>query len=291
MRSLLPILLVVACRQPEPEPACLFEVDGWFDSPARHVVYAGAGGDFGYATPAVVVGGVSGSWDELLGGWEAVTEYVDGYFLVSEQAGGDGSIEPDGDFGFVWSWERLDVLGEVTGAEVDEERCGCELTRRTEPWGEGSRGFVYTVATIQDADTVWVASTSEASEFDVTALHRSDASVLSSYEGLDGESWYEVTEPGDGTRSASFHLRYDGGTEDGGYVRDLAGTRAYTFDRHPEEGDWLVLHLWWLLHYDGSGQGEVVGEGVDGTELTCWYEWDAQGEGSYSCDDGTSGPY
>ena len=59
VRSLLPILLVVACRQPEPEPACLFEVDGWFDSPARHVVYAGAGGDFGYATQAEEVAGES----------------------------------------------------------------------------------------------------------------------------------------------------------------------------------------------------------------------------------------
>lgn len=290
-RRALPFLLLTACPRPGPGQACPFEVDAWFDSPARHVAHAAEDGDFDYVAPSDELLSVAGSWDSMFGDFDAEIAYVDGYFLVSELAVGRGALEADGDYAFAWSWESTDALGVVRGATVDEERCGCEMVRRSEPWDGAERDLVEENATIQDAHSVVVQSASEASEYHVTTLHRSDGSRRSSYEGKDGESWYEVLEPGDGTRSASFHLRYQGGVEDGGYERDLRGTRAYTFDRRPDEGDWTVLHLWWLQHYDGSGLGEVAGEGVDGTLLTCWYRWEADGQGSYECDDGSSGPY
>jgi hypothetical protein len=178
-------------------------------------------------------------------------------------------------------------LGDQSQIDLHEQRSGCAVEREARSGGE----LVYSELEILDGRTVQGFITSSASDFDVSATWRDDNSASLDYAGHDGESWYEMEEPGDGTLQATYHLVYSGGTEDGGYERAFDGAREYQFDRYPDEGDWAVLHIWWLLNYDGSGEGEVLGVGHDGSTLTCWYSWDSDGVGSYSCDDGTSGPY
>ena len=287
---MLVVVLLLACQEPvvPVEPACGHSVDGWYGGLSRHVQGLGqAGSGFGYDAPEAWIGSYQGRWDRHGGSFELTTTYVDGYFLEREQLVGVGWIEPDGDYELRWSQQIIDVLGVEQHAGAVERREGCGVEQVFERGG----AVVTTAAEIVDDDTVHGSVTSTGSAYDVTATWRSDHSTELSYAGHDGESWYEVLEPGDGSREASYHLAYSGGTEDGGYLRDLGGARQYVFDRFPDEGEWAVLHYLWLLRYDGSGEGEVVGEAHDGSTLTCWYEWDAEGVGSYECDDGTSGPY
>ncbi len=280
------LLLLLGCGGPV-EPACPYDIDGWFGDAMRHLARAGGAGSYAYDRDEPWIDASSGVWDRHGGVFWNTTRYAEGYFLRSSTAVGGGELKASGDYAIRWEREVEDVLGVVEHSEVVEARCGCDLIRVETAGGDS----VTTHATISDARTVQGLVTSTASEFDVTATWRDDHSAELDYAGHDGESWYAVLEPGDGTRQASFHLLYDGGSEDGGYVRSLDGTREYSFDRLPDGGEWEVMHIWWLLHYDGSGEGEVVGEAADGSTLTCWYEWDAHGVGSYECDDGTSGPY
>ncbi len=286
---LAPLLLLLACgSDPEPvEPACAHSVDAWFGGPSRHLSQARADGLIDLQADEAWVHRVEGHRDRHGSSFVIDVGYVQDYFLQTTVQTGNGWLAPSGDYALTWTETTVDALGELARGSVDERRTGCAVERVAH--SEGAR--VTTLAWIVDDDTVTGTITSTASAFDVTATWRSDHSASQSYAGHDGESWYEVEEPGDGTREASFHLAYDGYTEDGGYVRTIGGDREYDFDRVHDSGEWVVMHIWWLLRYDGSGEGEVVGEAEDGSSLTCWYEWDADGVGSYSCDDGTSGPY
>ncbi len=289
MTPVLLLALMLACVGPVPpvEPACPHSVDGWFGGAVGRLVLAGQGGAFASAAAEPWIESREGGWSHLGDGFVASTRYAEGYFLVREEACGGGELHANGDYDLAWGLRTVDALGQEEGARVEQSRRGCRVQ------GSAFAGAdrVSTVSEIVDESTVRGLITSTASDFDVTATWRADHSAELIYDGHDGESWYEVEEPGDGTRQASFHLSYDGGTEDGGYERSFDGAREYRFDRFPDSGEWSVMHIWWLLFYDGSGQGEVVGQALDGSSLTCWYEWDADGVGSYSCDDGTSGPY
>lgn len=289
MTSVSILLLLFACVGPPlpVEPSCPHSVHRWFGEVTRHLHQAEGGGAFEVVPGEPWIASSRGVWDRHGCSFVAHTLYVEGYFLVGSRTWGAGRLEADGDYQLSWGREIEDALGNLEQARVVESRQGCRISSQVALEGEQ----VTTVAEIVDESTVQGLITGTRSEFDVTATWRADFSAALSYAGHDGESWYEVEEPGDGTRSATFHLAYDGGREDGGYERSLDGTREYLFDRFPEGGEWSVMHIWWLLHYDGSGQGEVVGEALDGTTLTCWYEWDSEGVGSYLCDDGTSGPY
>jgi hypothetical protein len=282
-------MLLLGCPVPASpvEPACAHSVDGWYGGLGRHLQRADVEGRFQYEADEAWIGSYAGRWDRHGGSFSSSTRYAEGYFLVAAEAAGLARMDPDGDYELRWDQRIVDVLGVEQRAGVRERRQGCAVEQVFERAG----ATVTTTAWIVDDDTVQGSVTSTDSDFDVTATWHADHSAELSYAGHDGESWYEVLEPGDGTREASYHLAYSGGTEDGGYLRAFDGAREYRFDRFPDEGEWAVLHYWWLLNYDGSGEGEVVGEGYDGTILTCWYEWDAQGVGSYTCDDGTSGPY
>jgi hypothetical protein len=268
-------------------PACAHDVDGWYGGLARHLGQRERGGGFDYPAPEAWVGGYLGRWERHGGSFVALTRFERDYYLQTETQIGSGWFGPDGDYSLSWAQWSLDALGVVQQSAVREQRQGCVIEQRA----RSGDATVTTEAEILDADTVAGTVLSTASDFDIAATWRSDFSAELSYAGHDGESWYEMVKPGDGTLEASYHLAYDGGVEDGAYTRDFDGAREYRFDRTPDEGDWEVLHIWWLLRYDGSGEGEVIGEGVDGSTLTCWYEWDAEGVGSYTCDDGSSGPY
>jgi len=280
------LLLLMACdgTVAPVEPACPHGVDGWFGDASRHLAQ---GGTFHDTPDEPWIASIQGVQAGHGSSFAVTTRYVDGYFLVQQDLIGGGQRWADGDYDLSWGSAVRDVLGVVEQATVSESRRGCRMSRRVEANG----AIVSTEAQTLDDHTVTGVLTNSASDFDVTATWRSDHSAELAYAGYDGESWYDVDEPGDGTRDATFHLAYDGGTEDGGYQRGLDGAREYGFDRFPDSGEWQVMHIWWLLNYDSSGQGEVVGEGSDGSSLTCWYAWDAAGVGSYSCDDGTSGPY
>jgi hypothetical protein len=282
------LLLFLGCvTDPSVTPSCPHSVDAWYGGVARELLLARADGVIDHPSAEPWVNGVVGRWERHGGSFALHTRYTLDYFMHSEARFGGGWLAPCGDYEFSWSWWTQDVLQVVERGEAWEQRRGCDIEREV----RSSDALVRTLATIVDEDTVWGAVTNTASPYDVTATWRSDHSASLSYAGHDGQSWYEVEEPGDGTREARFHLVYDGGHEDGGYVRTLDGAREYEFDRYPDEGEWVVMHLWWLIRYDGSGEGEVVGEDAEGNTLTCWYEWDAGSVGSYSCDDGTGGPY
>jgi hypothetical protein len=284
---ILPLLLACAVPVHPVDPACPHSVDAWYGTLLPQLQRAGGGGAFAYGADEPWVSGYDGHWRGPSGTFVLDTDYAQGYFLEGARAVGVARLEPDGDYLLRWDQRILDRLGVERRAGGVERRQGCAVERVL----RSEEGTVTTTAEILDADTVRGGVEATGSAFHVTATWRSDHSVEEAYEGHDGESWYEVLEPGDGTRQATFHLRQADSTEDGGYVRDLAGDREYDFDRVPNEGEWTVLHIHWLLRYDGSGEGEVVGERGDGSTLTCWYSWDSEGGGSYTCDDGTSGPY
>ncbi len=272
-----------------PEAACPHQISSWYGGLRGHLHRAGDG-VFDYRPDAPWSERVAGAWHAESGAFSWSQSFADGYFLVSERVVGGGLIEADGDHLLEYSSQQLDVLGVVEWRRVSERRRGCEIERSERVSDPAGQATVESQLEILDDDTLAFSIQSSSSDYMVTGQAHSDLSTELYYQGHDGESWYDVLEPGDGTRVATFWLRYSGGYEDGGYERDLAGTREYVFDRFPDEGDWQVLHIWWLQHYDGSGQGQVVGEGESGT-LSCCYEWDAQGEGWYECDDGSSGPY
>jgi hypothetical protein len=282
------LLLILGCAtETSVPPACPHAVDAWYGGTVRHLLQAHADGVVDHPVSEPWVNGVVGRWERHGGSFALHTRYEQAYFLHNELRIGAGWLAENGDYDLSWTWWTQDSLQAVARGEAWERREGCGLERRV----RSEDGLVTTHAAILDDDTVEGIVTSTTSAFDVSATWRSDHSASLDYAGHDGESWYQVEEPGDGTREARFHLIYSGGFEDGGYVRALDGAREYRFDRFPDEGEWVVMHIWWLLRYDGSGEGEVVGEDGEGGSLTCWYEWDAQGVGSYACDDGSSGPY
>lgn len=284
MRPFQLLLLLTGC-QPVPEPACPCDVDGWYGTLARFSA-GGRAGAFALDLPEPWLAGVEGLYEPAVARFAWELSYAEGYFLVEERAVGAGWIAADGDYLLEWSQEQEDALGVLVAVGVREQRRGCAVV--TEITGDVE---ALTEATIQDADTVVGLTTAPHGDYDVRSTWRSDGSRDAWCEGRDGVSWYDVREPGDGTRAAIFLRYYPGGREEGGYERAFDGTRDYRFDRFPDEGEWVVEHIRWLLRYDGSGEGEVTGERQDGSTLTCWYAWDADGVGGYTCDDGSSGPY
>ncbi len=273
-------------------PSCPHQADSWIGGLRSHLLQVDQDGIFDYEPVQDHIARVQGSWDERSGAFSWKLRYAAGHYLVSEAVTGSASFAAGGDLQLERGTLQRDVLGATSASYVWESWQGCAFQRESESEAEGLLTQVSTVGELLDDERLVQVSASPSSPWTVTTERYADLSAHESHTSSDGESWYEADEPGDGTRQVEFWLR-DGdglGYEEGGYLRSFEGTRAYDFRRYPEDGSWDVLHKRWVLRYDGSGHGSVVGE-KDGETLTCKYIWDSAGVGSYLCDDGQSGPY
>lgn len=265
------------------QPACNLGVYSWSDDLLAHILTGEGDGVFSYDPEDVPRVALDGKYDVENGDFSWTTDYADTYFLRNESVEGYGTSYHNGDLDLLYTRQVEDMLGESSTSNVRTKRTGCSMTIAR--WSEEDMGDLRVESgTYSDDETYQWEGTY--GDYALSGALRSNLSHTLAYSLPDGSvdsftaykpegtADEEVSGAWDNrgrTFEATVHTRFDGGREGSYTVLEDDGS--------------LYLNLTTNYAYDGSGTETQV----DADGGRCDLVVAANGDCSYSCDDGSSG--
>lgn len=277
--------------------ACEHEVWDWYADPVQAVLEADDDGEFSYDPPGDVVTDRTGAYDFESGDLSWVSSYVDGYYGVSGEVEGYGTIYADGDLDLLYRSVFTDVLDEVSHTRVRVERSGCSATTKT--WDieaeddlattPADEPFEWSLEIVSDTRVERSAAWQDGGE-DWTAQGSTTSDLVSelSYGTTDGDVLVETVDYPDGTGTTYQEVHET--DYDAFYTADeyLDGGRSIFSEAYDLSGD-KTQECAYDLSYAGVGAGECTfwtSQGVLSCDIAidgedC--ELDCGANGTYDC--------
>jgi hypothetical protein len=308
MRVFLPALMVSACGGGfvDSSPRCGHEVFDWFGGLVMHLEQ---GEDFSFNYDPRY-----GNVDKVAGGYITentntdfywYTTYTDGYYLSKSTTQGIGTAYQNGDLDVLYAEDVEDVLGDTWRNVVREERGGCSgriasLTTDTDEalkWAAlqadiiGSNLVVdYSIVSPERVEYTSVYESSSAYRRVRTGAWTSDFrdSYSETWEDGQSEGTGEMAIRADGTYSESFWQVFPGNAGDLERIGTTDGRFNGGMEQELTQGSPNKIPDWYIqASYDYDGSGEATWTHKDGT--VCDLTFKANGNCTYTCDDGGSG--
>lgn len=257
-----------------------------------------AGGSFEQTFPNTTADRVTGTYDAETGALSATVTFDEGYKAIGETVEGTVIFESDGDAQASTTATTTYLDGFVEVSERFSVVEGCVRTTdvaHTDRDGEAMAGTIVTTFTgPMTADETIDASIGD----DISVVFASD--LHEDYSRTDDTTYDDGTTTPSPDQIAQ-RTMFGDGTGEGTYTnhRDDGGTQEGTWTYHADgdqDGDWEVTipdapfdpFAWGETTHqlDGSGSSDYTRMTMQGDEVICHSEWDADDHGFTECDDG-----
>lgn len=270
--------------------SCEHDVFGWWGGLTSYVDQGEADGQvirFDLDPSANWMTRAWGEYDSVTGDFSYAQEYVPRHFIAEWEAEGYGTVYSTGDADLLIEVSWVDVLGDTFGYTLREERVGCEGELST--WAEDAQPqtSAYTIRSDDRVDTLVDLDTEDGGRWwergSLYSGGRSTSQIDYDYVTGTYAAARETAATGDWEESfAQLGPDMDYvGTRSGNISGDLV--QRYVISEH--EGDELGEYFS-NQAYDGSGWGTWLDYASD---EECALDFDAGGDCTYECGDGSSG--
>jgi len=258
-----------------------------------------ADGTFEQTFPNTPADRVIGTYAVETGALSATVAYDEGYQSVEQTVEGTVTFEEDGDSTGTTTATTTDLDGFVEVAEHATALTGCErtlafsFTDRDDEVVAGTIETIFTGAMTAD-ETVEATLGEDLSVTYDSALHddysRTDEMTIDDATTEPSpDQIAERTMAGDGTGYGTYTAhRDDGGTQEGDWTYLANGDQTGSWEMSFPDAPYDPFAWGATTHYlDGAGESDYTRMTMQGEEVACHSEWDADGAGFTECDDGT----
>ncbi len=265
------------------EPACEQDVYYWSDDLLAHVLTGDGSGEFDYDPEDEPRTGIRGDYDPADGDFAWRESFDDGYFLDEAQVDGFGTAYHNGNLDLLFTRTVTDILEDTWSTVYRVQRSGCAMTIATWDADAGSVDDALVMQGVYADESVWEWE-AEVTGASYRGSLRKNLLRTEQIEADDGSYWYFTTAKPDGETTTEFTSSCgDNLYCEGGYTQHFDGSRDESYEAF--DGDELVATVEGEYDYDGSGTQTVSYVGGD----ECTFAYDADGECTYECSDGTDG--